>query len=387
MIGAGAAGSAAVATLLAHGFAGRLLWIDQERQPAYDRTALSKFVIAGQMAPDEVPALLEADALRKGQLERKHGKVRSLSSQKRQLMMADGRQITYDACLLASGGKALRPDIPGVDLPGVFTLRSREDAAQVLDAAEPGQPAVIVGDGFIGLEAASALHEYGVQVHVVTRHEVPLAKQLGDRIGRSIRELHERRGVTFHGPTQVQRFEGRDKIEAVLLANGERLQTPVVLLGTGVQPATAFLQGVPLSEDKSLRVDAELRAADGLWAAGDIATFPLSGRPVRIEHWRLAQQHGVIAAANMLGEQRRYADVPFFWTYQHGRTYEVLGHAREWNRIEFVGGPEQGDFIALQCVDDRVEAVIAQGYSDAMATLSQRLKRPLSLQEALALIG
>ena len=339
------------------------------------------------MAPDEVPALLEADALRKGQLERKHGKVRSLNSQKRQLMMADGQQITYDACLLASGGKALRPDIPGVDLPGVFTLRSREDAAQVLDAAEPGQPAVIVGDGFIGLEAASALHEYGVQVHVVTRHEVPLAKQLGDRIGRSIRELHERRGVTFHGPTQVQRFEGRDKIEAVLLANGERLQTPVVLLGTGVQPATAFLQGVPLSEDKSLRVDAELRAADGLWAAGDIATFPLSGRPVRIEHWRLAQQHGVIAAANMLGEQRRYADVPFFWTYQHGRTYEVLGHAREWNRIEFVGGPEQGDFIALQCVDDRVEAVIAQGYSDAMATLSQRLKRPLSLQEALALIG
>ena len=344
-------------------------------------------MIAGQMAPDEVPALLEADALRKGQLERKHGKVRSLNSQKRQLMMADGQQITYDACLLASGGKALRPDIPGVDLPGVFTLRSREDAAQVLDAAEPGQPAVIVGDGFIGLEAASALHEYGVQVHVVTRHEVPLAKQLGDRIGRSIRELHERRGVTFHGPTQVQRFEGRDKIEAVLLANGERLQTPVVLLGTGVQPATAFLQGVPLSEDKSLRVDAELRAADGLWAAGDIATFPLSGRPVRIEHWRLAQQHGVIAAANMLGEQRRYADVPFFWTYQHGRTYEVLGHAREWNRIEFVGGPEQGDFIALQCVDDRVEAVIAQGYSDAMATLSQRLKRPLSLQEALALIG
>jgi len=173
----------------------------------------------------------------------------------------------------------------------------------------------------------------------------------------------------------------------VLLANGERLQTPLVLLGTGVRPATAFIQGVLLSEDKSVRVDAEMRAADGLWAAGDIATFPLSGRPVRIEHWRLAQQHGVIAAANMLGEQRRYADVPFFWTYQHGRTYEVLGHARDWNRIEFVGEPEKGDFIALQCVDERVEAVIAKGYSDAMATLSQRLKRPLTLQEALALIG
>ncbi len=99
VIGAGAAGSAAVATLLAHGFAGRLLWIDQERQPAYDRTALSKFVIAGQMAPDEVPALLEADALRKGQLERKHGKVRSLNSQKRQLMMPTAsKSLTTPAC-------------------------------------------------------------------------------------------------------------------------------------------------------------------------------------------------------------------------------------------------------------------------------------------------
>jgi len=387
VVGAGAAGSAAVATLLAHGFAGRLVWVDQERQPAYDRTSLSKFVIAGQMPPDEVPGLLEADALRKGQLERKHGKVRTLNTQKRQLTLADGQQIDYDACLLATGGKALRPDIPGVGLPGVFTLRSREDAALLLDAAEPGQPAVIVGDGFIGLEAASALRKYGVQVHLITRHEVPLARQLGERIGRSIRELHERKGVIFHGPTEVERIEGQGKVEAVLLANGERLQTPLVLLGTGVRPATAFIQGVLLSEDKSVRVDAEMRAADSLWAAGDIATFPLSGRPVRIEHWRLAQQHGVIAAANMLGEQRRYADVPFFWTYQHGRTYEVLGHARDWNRIEFVGEPEKGDFIALQCVDERVEAVIAKGYSDAMATLSQRLKRSLTLQEALALIG
>ncbi|AFK72549.1 pyridine nucleotide-disulfide oxidoreductase [Pseudomonas putida SJTE-1] len=387
VVGAGAAGSAAVATLLAHGFAGRLVWIDQERQPAYDRTALSKFVIAGQMPPDEVPALLEADALRKGQLQRKHGKVRTLNSQKRQVTLADGQQIDYDACLLATGGKALRPDIPGADLPGVFTLRSLEDAAQLLDAAEPGQSVVIVGDGFIGLEAASALRKYGVQVHVVSRHEVPLARQLGERIGRCIRALHERKGITFHGPTEVERIEGLDKVEAVQLANGERLQTPLVLFGTGVKPATAFLQGVPLGEDKSVRVDAEMRAADGLWAAGDIATFPLTGRPVRIEHWRLAQQHGVIAAANMLGEQRRYADVPFFWTYQHGRTYEVLGHARDWNRIEFVGEPENGDFVALQCVNERVEAVIAKGYSDAMATLSQRLKRPLSLQEALALIG
>ena len=386
VVGAGAAGSAAVATLLDHGFGGRLIWLDQERQPAYDRTALSKFVIAGEMAPDEVSPLLEPDQLRKGHLDRRFGKVRALDARKRQITLADGQHIDYDAALLATGGKPLRPQLPGVDLPGIMTLRSREDAARLLDAAEPGQNVVIVGDGFIGLEAAAALRKYGAQVHVVTRHEVPLAKQLGERIGRCIRELHERKGVVFHGPTEVERFLGEDKVEAVLLANGEKLVTSLVLLGTGVKPATAFVQGVQLAKDQSLPVDAELHAADGLWAAGDIATFPHAGRPVRIEHWRLAQQHGVIAAANMLGEQRRYNDVPFFWTYQHGRTYEVLGHARDWDRIEFVGEPEKGDFVALQCAGNQVEAVIAKGYSDAMATLSQRMKRPLTLDEALALI-
>jgi len=315
VIGAGAAGSAAVATLLDHGFGGHLIWLDQERQPAYDRTALSKFVIAGEMAPDEVSALIEPGQLRRGHLDRRFGKVRALDAKKRQITLADGQHIDYDAALLATGGKPVRPQLPGVDLPGIMTLRSREDAARLLDAAEPGQPVVIVGDSFIGLEAASALRKYGAQVHVVSRHEVPLAK------------------------------------------------------------------------DQSLAVDAGLHAAEGLWAAGDIATFPHAGRPVRIEHWRLAQQHGVIAAANMLGEQRRYNDVPFFWTYQHGRTYEVLGHARDWDRIEFVGEPEKGDFIALQCVGEQVEAVIAKGYSDAMATLSQRMKRSLSLEEALQLIG
>ncbi|WP_079228236.1 FAD-dependent oxidoreductase [Pseudomonas putida] len=387
VIGAGAAGSAAVATLLDHGFGGHLIWLDQERQPAYDRTALSKFVIAGEMAPDEVSALLEPDQLRRGHLDRRFGKVLALDAKKRQITLADGHHIEYDAALLATGGKPLRPALPGVDLPGIMTLRSREDAARLLDAAEPGQPVVIVGDGFIGLEAASALRKYGAEVHVVTRHEVPLAKQLGERIGRSIRQLHERKGVVFHGPTEVERFLGEDKVEAVQLANGEKLLTPLVLLGTGVKPATAFVQGVQLAKDQSLPVDAELHAADGLWAAGDIATFPHAGHPVRIEHWRLAQQHGVIAAANMLGEQRRYNDVPFFWTYQHGRTYEVLGHARDWDRIEFVGEPEKGDFIALQCIGDQVEAVIAKGYSDAMAMLSQRMKRPLSRAEALNLIS
>ncbi|WP_288501768.1 FAD/NAD(P)-binding oxidoreductase, partial [uncultured Pseudomonas sp.] len=144
--------------------------------------------------------------------------------------------------------------------------------------------------------------------------------------------------------------------------------------------------GVALADDLSVPVNGEMQVTEGLWAVGDMATFPLAGQPVRIEHWRLAQQHGVIAAANMLGEQRRYADVPFFWTYHHGQRFEVLGHARQWDAITFVGTPESGDFIALQCLEDQVQAVVAKGYASAMMQLSQRMKRPLTTAEALELI-
>ncbi|CAG8863334.1 3-phenylpropionate/cinnamic acid dioxygenase ferredoxin--NAD(+) reductase component [Pseudomonas fluorescens] len=387
VIGAGAAGAAAVSSLRARGFGGQLTWIDAERHPAYDRTSLSKFVLSGEMSPEEIPPLLEGNVQRNTKLRRVHGKVRSIEPANRRINLADGQTLTYDAALLATGGKPQRPDIPGAQLQGAFVLRSRDDAEQLLASAQPGQTAVLIGDSFIGLEAASALCKYGMRVHVAARHEVPLVKQVGERIGRALRSWHESNGVVFHTPREPVRLEGESEVQAVMLDNGERIETRLVLFGTGVKPATGLVRGLELADDQSIKVDAGMRAAEGLWAAGDMVTFPLAGRPVRIEHWRVAQQHARIAAANMLGEKLEYADVPFFWTYHHGRTYEVLGHASDWQRIEWVGAPESERFIALLCVDEQVQGVVACEHSRAMAALSQRMKRPLPVEEALALIS
>lgn len=385
VVGAGAAGAAAVATLRAEGFAGRLVWIDPEAAPAYDRTALSKFVIAGEMSPDEVPPLLERAFYRGADVERVRGKVKSIDVNARQLLLAEGRTFDYDEVLLATGGVPVRPALPGADLPGVLLLRSREDAERVLDQVEPGQPVVVIGDSFIGLEAASALRRYGADVHVVTRHEVPLARQLGERLGRAVRALHVRHGTVFHGPTEPVRFEGGERLEAVILADGTRLETSVALLGTGVKPASGLLSALRDGHD-CLPVDADMRLAEGVWAAGDLVSFPLLGERTHIKHWRVAQQHGVIAAANMLGQDRRYLDVPFFWTYHHGKTLEVLGHAQHWDDIEYLGDPEGLDFVAVLCVGERVEAVVACERQGLMAALARRLRTPLSRQQALAFV-
>lgn len=379
VIGAGAAGAAAVASLQRDGFAGRLLWIDREPNPAYDRTALSKFVIAGQMAADDTPALLDEAVVI-------HGEVQRLDAAAKRIELVDGRHFDYDAALVATGGDAQRLDIPGAVLNNVFVLRSRDDAARISAAAASATCAVIIGDSFIGLEAASALRQRGLVVQVVSRHAVPLAAQLGPRIGAAIRQLHEDHGVIFHSNTEPERLDGHGAVSTVLLKNGNRLAADLVLIGVGVQPATDFIDGVQKAEDHSLQVDAHLQAAPGLWAAGDNVTFAWQQHPTRIEHWRVAQQLGVLAARNMLGEAQTYADVPFFWTYHFDKTFELLGHPRHWNRLHLEGDLQHHDFIALLCHDDQVEAVIACEHQQAMADLSQRMQQPLGKAEALDII-
>ncbi|WP_219274223.1 FAD-dependent oxidoreductase [Pseudomonas sp. Xaverov 83] len=383
VIGAGAAGSAAVATLRREGFSGRLLWIDQEQNPAYDRTALSKFVIAGEMPPDETPPLLDEASYRDIQI---HGEVQNLDPHAKCLQLVDGRRFDYDAALLATGGEAKPLDIPGTVLNNVFVLRSRDDAARIVKAAQPGKCAVIIGDSFIGLEAASALRKRGLTVQVVGRHEIPLAAQLGKRIGASLRQLHEANGVIFHSASEPARLEGHGDVTTVVLKNGHRLAADLVLVGVGVTPATGFVQGLEKAEDQSLKADTDLRVAPGLWAAGDMVTFPWNDQPVRIEHWRVAQQLGVLAARNMLGAPQAYADVPFFWTYHFGKTFELLGHPRHWNQLHVEGDLQHHHFIALLCRGDEVEAVVACEHQRAMALLSQRMKHPLKKAEVLELI-
>lgn len=383
VIGAGAAGTAAVATLRREGFTGRLLWFDREHAPAYDRTALSKFVIADEMSAEDTPPLLEDipfDSL--GIC----GEVRLLDAHAKRIELADGRQFNYDAALVASGGDAQPLDIPGAVLNNVFVLRSREDAARIAEAATPAACAVIIGDSFIGLEAASALRRRGLVVQVVSRHEIPLAAQLGKRIGAALRQLHEHNGVIFHSNTEPERLDGHGAVSTVLLKNGKRLAADLVLMGVGVKPATGFIEGVGKVDDQSLNADQHLQVAPGLWAAGDNVTFPWQQQPTRIEHWRVAQQLAVLAARNMLGDTQVYADVPFFWTYHFGKTFEVLGHPHHWNSLHVEGDVQRHDFVALLCAGDHVEAVIACEHQQTVAQLSQRMRQPLGKAEALAII-
>lgn len=386
IIGAGAAGTAAAAALREFGFGGRLLLIGHEPGEPYDRTALSKFVLQGDQAPEETPPLRDADFFRQQRIERLQAEVVRLDAQTRQLQLGNGQVLTYDGCVLATGGDPRPLVVPGADLEGIHLLRTRADAAAILAGLPAKGRAVIVGASFIGLEAASALRKQGIAVEVVSPASLPFVKQMGETLGQHFKTLHEANGVTFQAPNEVVAFAGEGRVRQVLLKDGTRLSADLVLVGTGILPATHFLTGLSLAADGSVPVDARLEAAKGLYAVGDLATFPFAGQPTRIEHWRLAQQHGRLAARNLLGQAEDYADVPFFWTLHHGKRYEYLGHPRHWDDMHLDGSLGDQTFVALLLAKDLVVGVVACQRERATAVLAQRLRQPLDRAEALDIL-
>ncbi|MCA4965644.1 apoptosis inducing factor family protein [Pseudomonas sp. Y24-6] len=386
IVGAGAAGTAAAAALREKGFGGRIQLVDREEEAGYDRTVLSKFVLSAEMSPQEVPPLRDEHFYQEQRIERLTGEVARLDADNQTLELTNGQTLAYDAALLATGGTPNPLKLPGADLPQVFVLRSRNQAQEIMQSAKPGQKAVIIGDSFIALECAGALREYGLDVTILARHTVPFARQFGETVGKAIRARHEAHGVRFHTDGEAAGIEGSEKVEAVLLDNGQRLPADLVLAGIGVTPATEAFSDLPRAEDQSLLVDGGMRLTEGLWAAGDIATFPLNGQPHRIEHWRLAQQQARIAAANMLGGAEHYLDVPYFWTWHFGKNYDYLGHAETWDEVEFKGDPYHPPFIGLFGKNGVVAAAVACDEERAMAMLAERMKQPLSLDEAWRLI-
>ncbi|APA88861.1 FAD-dependent oxidoreductase [Paraburkholderia sprentiae WSM5005] len=402
VIGAGAAGAAACAALREFGFEGRVTLIGDEAHAPYDRTSLSKFVPSFEMAPADVPPLLPPDWLHTHGIERIVAKVARLDVPARTIHFEAGaagggqqsiEPLTYDTALLATGSVPKVPDIPGCELGGVHVLRHLDDAAALIDALgdDASQTRVaILGSSFIGLEVASALRKHGVPVTVISRDTVPFAKQFGERAGQMFRALHESNGVKFYLDAKVASLEGEEgNVHAVMLDGGEAIAADVVLLGTGVAPATGFVEGLPLQQDGGVIVNAGMHAACGLYAAGDIAAFSLheNQEPVRIEHWRVAQQHARIAAQNMCGARNRYVDVPFFWTYHYGKNFEYLGHASEWDEIFIDGDVDHHRFIALYVRDGNVDAVLACEREALTARLSDAMRGGLSRADALAIMG
>ena len=213
-------------------------------------------------------------------------------------------------------------------------LRSLADARAIIKAAAGAKSVALIGAGFIGMEAAAALRARGLDVHVVAREEVPLERVFGREFGSFITALHREHGVVFHLQSTSKNFDGK----TLMLDDGSEISVDLLIVGTGVAPRTDLAAGAGLAVQGGILVDDRLRTSvAGIFAAGDVARYPSGQEQVRIEHWVHAQRQGQLAAANMLGADQRFDDVPFFWTNHYGVDLRYTGHAQSWDEIRIDG--------------------------------------------------
>ena len=385
VIGAGAGGQAAAEALRAEGFDGRVVLIGCEDEPPYDRTNLSKHFLTGDAGEDKLP-LRPAGFLEGLRVERMVKTVASLEAAEKTVRFEDGSTLRYDGALLAAGSIPKTLDVPGADLPGVWTLRTVADARRLVGAvADKSKRVAVVGASFIGLEVVSSLRQRGVEVTVISPVRIPFERQLGREIGESLHHLHAENGVHFHLGEEVVRLTGdADGVHGVHLKSGVVIPAEIVVVGIGVRPATAFVHGAELAEDGGVVVDEHLHAGHGLYAAGDLANFPLpqpfggSGR-TRIEHWRVAQQHARLAARNLAVGEPRFTlvdegFVPFFWTFHFGQRLNYVGHASGEDEIILDGDPRWPPFLAYYLRDGKMLAAAGTHRDADLAAMHELLR-------------
>lgn len=378
ILGGGAAGAAAVQELRSLGFAGRLVMISREDQTPYDRTLLSKMYLSGQADAKQLP-LRPENLLSDCAVDFLLAEIDQVDLESRIIRFkAEGvPPLQYDEALVATGGKPKLLPIANKESQPLL-LRSVEDANRLIAAAEKAESVVLIGASFISMEAASAFRERGLSITIVSEENIPLLKQLGPEMGRLLLEKHLQKGVRFLPGTKVTAIHKVGSGSTIRLSSNDELRADLVVSGIGIEPATAFLKKISTGQDQSLVVDASMRiiGASHIFAAGDVANYPLpdSKRRVRIEHWRVAQEQARTAAANMMGLEKTYRGLPYFWTYHYGVRYEFFGWLPDDCQLVIDGSLQEPNFVAAYVREGRCEAVFSANRECATAKLFDQMQ-------------
>ena len=350
IVGGGVAAAKAAEGFRAAGGEGPGVVLAAEPELPYERPPLSKEFLRGEAGRDKTRTHDEA-------WYRDHDvevllatRASTLDPATRTVTTEVGDQLRYAGGLvLATGAQPVRLELPGEDLDGVYYLRTVEDAERLRAAISRAESMVILGGGFIGAEVAASATQMDTRVTILELADTLWTRAVGPEMGRFLEAFLRDRGVHVRTRTRAERLEGGRQVEAVVLPDGSRLPADLVVIGVGARPDTGLAERAGLPVDDGILVDGQLRAAGGVWAAGDVASaeHPLFGR-IRVEHWAEALNQGLLAGRNLAGAGERYDRVPDFFSDQFDLHLSYLGHVREWDELVVRGSREVAEprFVA-----------------------------------------
>ncbi|PZG15261.1 NAD(P)/FAD-dependent oxidoreductase [Nonomuraea aridisoli] len=360
VVGASAAGLATAEALRRKGYRGEVSVVGAEPHLPYDRPPLSKQVLSGAWDPkrarlrtEETLAALRAEFVL-------GDPAVALDAGSRTVRTASGRVLGGDAVVVATG---LRPrTLPGQDgLSGVHVLRTLDDALALRGELKESVRVVVVGEGVLGAEIAATARGLGAEVTMAGPQPAPLAAQLGPMVAELLADLHAERGVALRLGAGVTGLTGQDgRVTGVRLGTGEVLPADVVVVAIGAEPATGWLAGSGLRVADGVVCDSRCRAADGVYAAGDVARWEHATLgSLRLENRTNAVEQALAVADNILGAERHYTPVPYFWTDQFDAKIHVFGLPSATAEVSVVEGDPAGRrFVALYREDGRATGVL-----------------------------
>src|SRR6478735_5589028 len=349
IVGASLAGLSAARAARAQGFTGRLVIIGDEPHRPYDRPPLSKDFLLGAITAEDLFLESDADELQAEWL--LGAGAASLDASSRTILLRDGRSVTADGIVIATGAKARQlPILAG--LSNVFTLRTVADAQSLAPELVPRSRMAVIGAGFIGAEVASAAASRGMEVTMIDTKAVPFAAQLGTEMGGVVAGLHAANGVELISSAVIEDFySGEGNVTGLRLAGGRYVAADVVVVGIGAEPNTGWLEGSGVELRGGVLCDAMGRTGvPGIVAVGDCASwFDLAaGTHRRVEHWTGALERAALAVEALLDSDAtpKPAKPHYFWSDQYGVKLQFAGHSAGYDRVEI----EAGDVLTHSCL-------------------------------------
>jgi NADPH-dependent 2,4-dienoyl-CoA reductase/sulfur reductase-like enzyme/nitrite reductase/ring-hydroxylating ferredoxin subunit len=374
IVGAGAAGSFAAAELRRSGFGGRVTLLSSEERLPYDKPNLSKDYLAGRAPAEWIPLRGEDDYAADRIELRLQTRVEAIDPARGELALASGERIAFDRLILATGARLRHLHVPAAPEARIFYLRTWADADALRAVAVAPRRVVVIGAGFIGLEAAASLRELGLDVTVVGAEERPLERVLGREVGDFVRHTHESHGVRF----RLGRRPVEIRADGVVLDDGSIEACDLVIAGVGVEPDVALAERAGLAVNRGIVVNEYLQtSAPNVYAAGDAARFPdaRSGKPIRIEHWAAAARQGQAAARNAAGRRERFTTVPFFWSQHYDLVLAYTGHAERADDAELYGSLANSNAAVVYREAGRIAAVATLFRDDVSLAVEAAMER------------
>ncbi|MFT6168214.1 MAG: 3-phenylpropionate/trans-cinnamate dioxygenase ferredoxin reductase subunit [Celeribacter sp.] len=373
VVGAGQAGQSIVTTLRGQGFDGQITLIGDEPAIPYQRPPLSKAYLLGDMDVERLylrPASYYADA--KIDL-RTAAQVTGIDAGAKTItVITDGATETlgYDALALTTGSAPRRlPAQIGGDLDGVYTMRSLADADAIAPEFKEGASVLIVGGGYIGLEAAAVAAKKGLKVTLVEMSDRILQRVASAETSDYFRELHESHGVRILEGIGLNQLTGTGRVTGAELSDGSTLDVDFVIVGVGIIPGTELAEAAGVEIDNGIKTDLFARTSDpSIYAAGDCASYPQNGMQVRLESVGNAIDQGAIAAKNMLGQNVEYTPKPWFWSDQYDVKLQIAGLSTGHDQVVVRDGGtvrshwyyKDGQLIAIDAMGDTRGYMVAK---------------------------